>query len=318
MRQAQRCLIVLAVAGLVACGGSSSDSVPQSASVSGTLSLSLVDAPVENVSEVWIELNGISVRGGPDDEQIDIDYATPRSVDLLTLVDGASEALLVGEELPSGSYSEVRLLISAEFDGIIDSYVVTDQGEQFEIRVPSGTQSGLKLIDDIVITDNEDSSFTLDWDVRQGLVNPPGQPGYLLKPTIRVIDDTGIAQVTGTVANALVEDPSCNNDLVKGTGNAIYIFNGLDATVTDIGADDSVLTATTTVKQDTAGDYVYSAVLTPGDYTMAFTCQSSLDNPDTDESLLIPPGTTIPAPIVFSDGINVSISADERAVVDFE
>ena len=155
--------------------------------------------------------------------------------------------------------------------------------------------------------------------MRQGLVNPPGQPGYLLKPVIRVIDDTESGTLSGTVATALVEDGTCTNDLVEDTGNAVYIFDGLDATPTDIADLPTDPAATVAVRQRQDGSYGYSAVLTPGDYTVAFTCQASSDDPEVDESTFVPEGETDPTPIVFVTNAdsNVTLAANGSEVVDF-
>lgn len=316
MRLVRRAALAATTLAFAGCGGGT-DSV--SGDVQGTLNLRLIDAPVDDAAEVWVRINGASVRDADADERVNFPFSAPLDVDLLTLVDGNAAVLLSDAVLPAGTYDQLRLDISAEFDGVIDSYVITDTGEQFEIRVPSGSQTGLKLNRDIVITDNTDVSFLLDWDVRQGLVNPPGQPGYLLKPVIRVIDDTESGTLTGTVATALVEDDSCTNDLVEDTGNAVYIFDGLDAAPTDIAGLATDPAATVAVRQREDGSYGYSAVLTPGDYTVAFTCQASSDDPEIDESTFVPEGETDPMPIVFVTNFssNVNIFANESEVVDF-
>lgn len=300
---------------LFGCGGGSSDS----GDPNGTLSLRLVDAPVDDVAEVWIRITGASVRAADDEVRVEYTFLPAIDVDLLTLVDGNAEVLLADAALPVGTYDQLRLDVSAEFDGEFDSYVVTDTGAQFEIRVPSGSQTGLKLNRDIVITSNAGASFLLDWDVRQGLVNPPGQPGYLLKPVIRVIDDTASGTLSGTVATALVEDATCTNDLVADTGNAIYIFDGLDAVPTDIADLPTDPVATVAVRQRDNGTYGYATLLTEDDYTLAFTCQASSDNPEVDESTFVPEGETEATPIVFvtNGGSNVSISAGGDQNVDF-
>ena len=37
-------------------------------------------------------------------------------------------------------------------------------------------------------------------------------------------------------------------------------------------------------------DYRYSTIISPGDYTLAFTCQAGLDDPETDDDILFSAG----------------------------
>ncbi len=318
MRSLHVCCLVIPTFFLLGCGGSGDDSIASVADAPGTLTLALVDAPVEDVAEVWIEFDAVSVNDS-DGNTTTFDLDPAVSVDLLTLVDGASQTLVDEESLPAGVYSNIRLAVNAEFDGVFDSYVIDDTGAQIELRVPSGSQSGLKVIDGVTITSNTGASFILDWDVRKGLVDPRGQPGYFLKPTIRVIDENTFGTVSGTVAEARVQDASCTNDLATDEGNAVYIFAGLDTTPTDIAGLETDPVATVAVRQANDGSYAYSAVLTPGDYTLAFTCQASSDDPEVDQSTVIPDGEQAPLPLEFVTTGDSSVSVEEGGsyTVDF-
>lgn len=298
---------------LLACGGGG-DSAPQSAN--GTLSLGLIDAPVDDVDEIWIEIAGISVKPQGSGPAIDFDFADPLPVDLLSLTDGNSEMLLDGEVLPAGAYNWIELIVNAEFDGDLDSYVVTDSGgvEEMEIELrvpgPGGGQTGLRLVSGFTITADQETSFLIDWDMRLGLKKPPGQPGYMLRPAFRIIDMTDFGTLNGMVDMDLVTDGSCTSDLNQDTGNSVYVFEGFDVEPDDIdGVDDPV--ATLNVTQNDAGDYTYEAILSPGDYTVAFTCQAS-DDTDLDET----DGTPIEFVLPIVDA-NVTIVDGVTETVDF-
>jgi hypothetical protein len=153
-----------------------------------------------------------------------------------------------------------------------------------------------------------------DWDLRSGLVDPPGQPGYLLKPAFRMLDVSEYGVLRGTVAaNTVVETGDPNGCLADDedpdVGNVVYVFEGLGAATDDIDgmAPEPVATATVTLD---AGGYSYRAVLAPGDYTVAFTCQAANDDPETDET----GGAT---EIEFLPVEDVTIGGDADAVVDF-
>ena len=68
-------------------------------------------------------------------------------------------------------------------------------------------------------------------------------------------------------------------------GNSVYIYSGVGVTPDDFDADAPEPVATTAVTQNQTGDYVYETLLSPGDYTVAFTCQAKNDMPDTSETI---------------------------------
>jgi hypothetical protein len=182
-----------------------------------------------------------------------------------------------------------------------DSYVMTEAGgeEEIELRVPSGR---VRLVGGFEVPPNESLQLLFDWDMRQGLVYPPGQRQYMLKPAFRMLDVTAYGVLKGTIASATVGtslDPAVNNcasdDNVDLTvGNVVYVFEG-DVDPNDIdGTDDAV--ATVEAERNTAGDYEYRTLLEPGAYTVVFTCEAGNDDPEADDDIefLDPVGTTNP------------------------
>ena len=83
--------------------------------------------------------------------------------------------------------------------------------------------------------------------------DPLGQPGFHLRPALRVTDMALFGALSGTVAEALVTDADCSNDLVAQTGNAVYVYNGMTDTPGDIGDAENDPFTTATVMQDEAG-----------------------------------------------------------------
>lgn len=291
---------VLAVTATALFSACSSDSIDK-----GTLSVAITDAPVDEVSEVVVEFTAITIQPA-DGDAIEFVFDAPKSIDLLSLTDGTVDYLIEDESLNAGEYRSMRLAVNAEFDDVFDSYVIMADGRQLELRVPSGAQSGLKINKPFTVTSNGESSFVLDWDLRRSLTDPQGQPGLKLNPVLRIIDMAQFGTLAGSVATSLVESTACTNDLAADTGNAVYIFAGLDQAADDAsgGASDPVATATVSQAQD--GSYGYSATfLSPGDYSVAFTCQASDDDPEVDET------------IEFTDGGNVAISNGETTTLDF-
>lgn len=272
----------VAIACLSACSNSDSDTQ------TGSLTVALRDQPVQDVAEVWVEFDGLTLRRS-DGAPIDLPFDGPISVDLLTLTGDNTEILLDDVSVPAGFYEQLALHVNAEHDGEFDSYVVTNVGGQEEIFVPSGDETGLKLVDGVSITADRETSFLIDWDVRMGLADPPGLSGQILRPAFRVIDMTAFGTLSGTVAMSLIMDGSCTNDLSLDTGNAVYIYEQFDFTADDPddvgGAAGPTPVATATVGQEDDGTYTYETILSPGDYTVAFTCQADDDDPETDETI---------------------------------
>jgi hypothetical protein len=192
--------------------------------------------------------------------------------------------LLDAYEVPAGHYNWLELHVSAEHDGVMDSYAVLQNGgvEEVEVEVPSGS---VRLVSGLTITANQETSFLIDWNLHKGLNEPVGQPGLFLRPALRIIDMTEFGTLTGTVAMPLVTAAGCANDLNLDIGNSVYIYEGADVVPDDFDADAPEPVAATAVTQNQTGEYVYETLLSPGTYTVAFTCQAMSDMPDTSEDI---------------------------------
>jgi hypothetical protein len=285
----------LSVAG---CSGGGSDTG------NGTLSLAVMDAPVDDVTQVWIAFTGISLKPQGNGPAIDIDFRSPVKVDLLALTADNAATLLASHPVPAGAYNWIELHVNASLDGNLDSYAVLQTGgaEEIEVEVPSG---GLRLVSGLTITADQNTSFLIDWDLHKGLTSPVGRPGLLLRPALRVIDMTQYGTLRGTVAMTQVTAAGCTGDLNLDTGNAVYVFSGSNVTPDDIDSIDPEPVATAAVKQTSTGEYTYETLLSPGAYTVAFTCQAKNDQPDTDDA------------ITFVESANATIANAQTVTIDF-
>lgn len=304
--------IIAAAAAVTACSGGGGGG-----GSNGSLSLQLTDASVDNVSQINIEITGLKLKpqGG---NVIDIPFKSPLDVDMLTLTNGNSTLLLNGEQVPAGQYNWMELEVDAA-----NSNVVTATGGQVGIggttdatglSIPSGSQTGLRLVSGFTVTADQASSFEIDWNMRMGLTQPVGRTGYFLRPALRLIDMTKYGTLTGTVAKSLLDNSmstNCTNDLSADTGNAVYIYDPFDTstqTPDDIGGATGgpLPIATATVKQQPNGDYTYETLLSPGDYTVAFTCQASGDDPTQEDG------------IAFQEPQDVTVTDGGTPVVSFQ
>jgi hypothetical protein len=286
-----------AIAALMGCSSGGGGDAPAG---KGSLSVSLMDAPVDGVTAVYVRITSMWIKptNGPA-VQLQLTSA-PLDVDLMALTD-TNAAILVNEAvIDAGSYEWLAMDIAAE-RGVRDSYVLTETGgeEEIELRVPSGR---VRLVSGFEVPANQGVRLLFDWDMRQGLVNPPGQRQYFLKPAFRMLDVTAYGVLQGTIAAATVGtslDPAVNNcasddNVDLDEGNVVYVFSG-SATPDDVdGTDDPV--ATVEAKRNAAGDYVYRTLINPGSYTVVFTCEGGNDDPEAADEItfLNPVGTTNP------------------------
>lgn len=268
-------------AAVAACGGG--DSSSDSTASTGSMSVGLTDAPVDGVSEVNIVVTGLVLQPA-DGERVSFTLEEPANLNLLDLQGGAVEALVTSEDVPAGDYSWMRLQLGeqSEFS------VLTDEGGVENLRVPSGDQRGLQTSGFVVPAGGE-VSFTIDFDVRKSLVYPPGQDQYLLKPVLRLVDNSEVGTLVGEVDYATLnqdETLGCNYE------GAVYVYTGtvteenltdLNVTLTGDEAETQPLVVVP-VNQD-GGDSLYSyiaAFLPAGEYTVSYSCQID-DNEASDD-----------------------------------
>jgi hypothetical protein len=280
---------------LVACGGGGGGNTPvqSTESSTGLIRIAITDAPVDDVFEVNVQFTGVTLKPESGDEIV-ITFDTPRDFDLLTLTGGLTAELLSDTTVPAGTYNWVRLAVNAEFDDIYDSYAVLPTGT-VELRVPSGSQNGLKLVSGFTVVANGATNVVIDWDLRKALSDPRGQPGLHLRPALRITDMAVYGTLSGMVAPGLVNDvDTCTNDPALNIGSAVYIYQGAIDSPGDIGDAVNDPFATATVSQ-IGDEYLYEVNFLPvGEYTAAFTCQASDDDAELDD------GIAFSAPQIFT------------------
>jgi hypothetical protein len=272
---------------LAACGGEDGP---------GRLHLAVTDAPLDDATAVVVEFEAVEVQpmGGAPAR---FEMSAPKQVDLLALQGGLAEPLLNDVPLPSGRYQWLRLMVVADGDST-RSRITLEDGSVHALRIPSGAETGLKLVQGFTVPAGGLADFTVDFDLRKSVHRTGGAtPEYLLRPTLRLVDNTLVGDIAGSVAAALIT-PDC--------APAVYVYTG-NVVPDDIdGAGVEPVTTATVGLDPGTGAWTYrAAFLLPGEYTVAFTCDADADEPDTSD------------PLVFAPIRTATVSTDLTTTVDF-
>ncbi|MGX5173906.1 DUF4382 domain-containing protein [Aliikangiella sp. IMCC44653] len=284
------CLLTLLACGS---GGSGEDSA--------SLSLSVTDAPVDGATAVVVEFTGVEIKGsnGP---AFSVDFTESRQIDLLALQGENSEPLLVDLQIEPGDYQWMRLKVNAQ-SNVLDSTISFEDGSVFSLTIPSGSQTGLKLNKGFTVAAGASVNFTVDFDLRKSIVNPTGQTNdYFLKPSLRIVDNTEVGSIAGTVSSDLMLNQSC----VDG-GASVYLYSGSDIQADDEGSATSPISSALVELNPSSGDFEFTlGFLLAADYTAALTCDAENDDPEVDDN------------IEFIQSINVTSQVNQTVQINFE
>lgn len=178
----------------------------------GTVKLSLTDAPIADASDVeGVFITIESIMYNIDDEWVTMEgFEGPQEFNLLELTGG--EVAVLGEaELPAGRVAQIRFMLGAPEEGeriagTPGSYIAVDpDGEtdgdagddvKYPLFVPSGSQSGYKAVGGFDVPANGTVEITADFDVRKSVLLT-GNSEYILKPTIRLVVNDQAGSITG-------------------------------------------------------------------------------------------------------------------------
>jgi hypothetical protein len=286
---------------LTACGGGGGGG-----DSTGTASLSLTDAPVDGAMEVVVSIDGVDLLPGGGNRIMFYladttgtcevvttpDPGHPCQVNLMDYTGTDRVTLLDTVTLPAGKYSWVRLVLNNN-----PGYIILLDGRQYNLQVPSGAETGLKLNGGFKVAAGNYTDYTIDFDLRKSVHDPEGSADYILRPTLRMVDNLEVGTLSGNVDPNYFAGGAC-------TG-AIYIFDADTPGAPDDedGVDDPITTAM--VPND--GVYGYTVgFLAEGDYLVAFTCNAAADDPGIDD-----------AGIAFQSQATVHITAGQNTVQNF-
>ena len=183
------CFGSVALFGLMACGGSSSDS-----SHTGRMSVSLVDGPIAGYQHIYLDIQEVQIHGSSGWTTLS---SPNQTYDLLSLTDGLSATLAGGATLPAGHYEQMRLILGS------GNTIVLSDGSTQPLKVPSGLQSGIKINGNFNVAAGTTEDVFIDFDAAHSIqVVQAGASGqYILRPTIRAFDKAVTGSVSGTISD---------------------------------------------------------------------------------------------------------------------
>ncbi len=280
---------LIAAVALEACGGGGGAEVAKSTPGSGAITVNLTDGPIDSASEVNIVFTGIELHqaGG---STVSIDFSAPKSIDLLKLQNGVTGTLTQDSAVPAGDYDWMRLKVLASKNAQSESYIKLLTGEQYPLWIPSGSETGLKLVRPFKVAQGSITRLVIDFDLRKSITAPPGQdPNYIMRPALRLLDELQVGKIAATVNLATLATAQLGAAApVSSCKAGLYLFAG-GAAVPDDQDGDAADGADPIVYQPIEYDGVNPSVTVElpfvevGTYTVAATCNYDVDVADAND-----------------------------------
>ncbi|HKI88666.1 MAG TPA: DUF4382 domain-containing protein [Draconibacterium sp.] len=214
---------------------------------SGTLTIKITDAPFPSdlVAEANIKIDMVTIKKSglnmnvsnmksdstsmSDTTSFIILSEVADSVNLLELSNGVTK-ILTENEIPAGDYNEIRL-------HIVNASIKLKDGREFDLKVPSGNASGLKIKINptLQITEGMFGQILIDFDISRSFKaigndhSKNGIKGFHFSPVVRGVNLTltsGISGIVSDTSNVNIQDAQ------------ILLFSGQDTITSALSATD--------------------------------------------------------------------------------
>jgi hypothetical protein len=246
------------------------------------------------VRQVVADLAGLQFAKS-DGSTESLEFDASESVNFNGFQNGSLLTLFTDEPLPTGTYTGVRLLFDTNTSG---RFVTDSLARRYPLLLAAGNYADF----DFVVEKDKSArrEITLTLDLRQSLSLDSATGVFTLTPVLRSVVSADAGIVAGAVA------VTCDVGTSLSQGGAVYLFRGLNVVPDDRGGagDPPYATGALTLGSLT-GQFSYRLLdLPPGDYTLAATCDGTLEDPATDDAL------------VFRGTVNVTVASDTVVTAD--
>lgn len=237
-----------------------------------TFTVELTDAPSDYIEAAWVDIGRVDLIASDGAPIVLSEDGTDGLVDLLQLTGTATQSIASAELEAGQVVSQIRLIVESARVKLKDGYEFNGGGDEMDLFVPSGAETGIKL--SLAAADGDgESAFTvpegetvlvIDFDVNQSFVlqgdpeSPAGINSVLFTPLLRAVVKDVSSSLSGQVSTAL--------DGVS--------VNGLTVTVDPVtesfleAYETQTATAVTAGDGSAAGGYAI-AFLVPGTYNVS-------------------------------------------------
>ena len=167
----------------------------------GFITLRITDGPypLELIAHAFVTITKIELRNKADSSGNPYHLLTdiPKTYDLIKLRNGNTEDL-PDIQVPVGSYDLIRLHVS-------DAQVVLTDSSVFDLKVPSGAQTGIKVFvkPNIIVAGGLTEELIVDFDLSrsfkvQGNPNKPaGIKGFIFSPVVKAVNASFAGRLNG-------------------------------------------------------------------------------------------------------------------------
>jgi Domain of unknown function (DUF4382)/Carboxypeptidase regulatory-like domain len=247
----------------------------------GRLVVKVTDAPfpIDMVQSATVTISKVELRKEADGINDGSPFLTvwegSATFNLLELRNGLVEQIM-DVTIPQGNYDLVRLYVD-------EAGLKIKDGGDYNVKVPSGPQTGIKIFIDPVLTveGGLTSELLLDIDLSKSFVlrgnadSPAGIIGFIFKPEIRAVNSSTAGSLEGLVtdsnkaaiAGASISVKQGDMEVVAGTtdDNGHYVIPGVTSGTYSVSASkENFQTITTSDVKIVAGNKtVLDFVLSP-------------------------------------------------------
>jgi len=153
----------------------------------GNFKVKMTDAPIDDklgkvVEQVNVTITEINVR--TKDQNADnpkpVVSSEVQTINLIDLLNGASTTI-AESDLDAGEYSEIRVVLDS------DANTIKFENDEtlYELKIPSGADSGVKIKTSFTVEEGKDTEILLDFDAAESIV-VKGDGTYGFEPVIKI------------------------------------------------------------------------------------------------------------------------------------